>query len=44
MQYRMSKDYLDFKFVYPRTMDKLVIALIVMTLCEHIWPPCLNPE
>ena len=30
----MAKDYTDFKYVYPRTMDKLSIALIVMTLCE----------
>lgn len=32
----MAKDYTDFKYVYPRTMDKLSIALIVMTLCEAL--------
>ena len=34
LQYRMAKDYTDFKYVYPRTMDKFCIAFIVMTLCE----------
>lgn len=36
LQYRMAKDYTDFKYLYPRTMDKLSIALIVMTLCKAL--------
>ena len=36
LQYRMTKDYTDFKYVYPRTMDKFSIAFIVMTLCEPL--------
>ena len=36
VQYRMTKDYTDFKYVYPRTMDKLSIAFIVMTLCKFL--------
>ena len=35
LQYRMSKDYLDPQFLGPRTMDKLAIAFIIMTLCER---------
>ena len=42
LQYRMSKDYLDPQFLGPRTMDKLAIAFIIMTLCErsHSAAPC----
>ncbi len=44
LQYRMTKDYTDFKFIYPRTMDKLTIALIVMTLCKSPLGPPLNDK
>lgn len=37
-QYRMAKDFRDPKYLGPRIMDKMAIALIIMTLCEFLLP------